>query len=298
MRRPDEGSSLTISAVSSMLGIPVPTIRSWERRYGFPSPGRTAGRHRRYALHEIELLRMLRDQITRGHPAREAVALVRRAPAGGSPRAKHLEDFLASTMGLDPTRLRAALDAAAETLGVEAAVQDVALPAMREIGTRWRTGTCEVANEHLATEVVRSWLARLTAVAPPPFHPRPIVLACGPKDLHSIGLEAFGLLLARRGWGRRLLGALTPSDSVISAVRASEAIAAVVTSQRNVTRRSAVETITAVAAVPRITAFFAGDAFSAPSSRRGVPGIYLGDDLVEAVEVVDRTLVSPQRRGA
>src|SRR4051812_27451518 len=66
-------SRLTISSVSSLLGVPVPTLRSWERRYGFPSPARTNGRHRRYAMDEVELLRALRDEITRGHPAREAV---------------------------------------------------------------------------------------------------------------------------------------------------------------------------------------------------------------------------------
>lgn len=296
MQDVDDQARLTISAVSGMLGIPVPTIRSWERRYGFPAPSRTAGKHRRYSLGEVERLRMLRDEITRGHPAREAVALIRRAPFTGIPRTRFLDDFLEATMRLDPTGLRAALDGAAQALGVEEAVRDVALPAMREIGSRWRTGTCDVANEHLATEAVRSWLARLTAMSPPTFRPRPIVLACGPKDLHSIGIEAFALLLTRRGWGCRLLGALTPSDSVVAAVRASDAVAAVVASQRSVTRRTAAETVAAVAAIPGVTAFYAGDAFSAPTTRRQMPGVYLGPDVVDAIDILERTLAPARRR--
>ena len=72
-----ERAGLTISAVSSLLSIPVPTIRSWERRYGFPVPARTDGRHRRYSTDEIDQLRDLRDEITRGRAARDAVEVVR-----------------------------------------------------------------------------------------------------------------------------------------------------------------------------------------------------------------------------
>jgi len=290
---------LTISSVSAQLGIPIPTIRSWERRYSFPAPSRTRGKHRRYSSHEVELLRQLRDEITRGHPAREAVQLVlARSAGGGMPRVRYVDDFLAAAMRLEPAGLREALDGAAETLGVETAIRDVALPAMREMGSRWVSGSCDIAHEHLATEGVRVWLARLSAMAPPPFRPRPLVLACGPKDLHTIGLEAFGVLLARRGWGTRVLGPLTPASSLVAATRAAEAAGAIVTSQRSVTRRAAVEAIAAVASIPGVKAFYAGDAFAAPASRRDVPGVYLGSDVLEAVEILERELAGPRRRSS
>src|SRR5690349_2007171 len=77
-----------IAAASTSLGIPVPTIRSWERRYGFPAPPRTDGRHRRYSPVEIAQLRAVRDLIMRGERARVAIEAVRAAgvplpPAGG-----------------------------------------------------------------------------------------------------------------------------------------------------------------------------------------------------------------------
>ena len=287
----------TISSVSSLLGIPIPTLRSWERRYGYPTPQRTDGRHRRYSTAEVELLRALRDEITRGHPAREAVDIVRRArPTKGPERDDRLEDLLISAMRLDPVGLRRALDSAVESIGVEAAIRDVALPAMHQMGSRWKAGTCDVANEHLATEAVRGWLARMSAMAPAPFRSGSIVLACGPKDLHSVGLEAFGVLLSRRGWPIRTLGPLTPAASLVTAVRAAEAWAAVVTSQRNVTRRAAIEAIGAAAAVPGVHAFYAGSAFSSPASRRGVPGTFLGDDVVEAVDAMESAF--PGQRGS
>ena len=88
-------TQLPIAAVSSLLGIPVPTIRSWERRYGFPEPARTQGKHRRYSVDEIDQLRMLRDEITRGHCAREAVDIVQADARGARPHTELLDRFLA-----------------------------------------------------------------------------------------------------------------------------------------------------------------------------------------------------------
>src|SRR3954471_23090893 len=238
----EAGPGLPISAISASLGVPVPTIRSWERRYGFPSPPRTTGHHRRYTQAEVDQLRELRDQITRGYPAREAVAMLRRRRAAeDGDAATFVADVVDGATRLDPQTIRDALFAAGESLGVESAVQRVALTGLREIGSRWAVGECDVATEHLATAAVHSWLARMQAMAPPPFRSGNIVLACGPKDLHTIGLEAFAVVLARRGWSTRLLGAMTPADALVSAVRTTRAVAVVVASQQNVTRRAAVD---------------------------------------------------------
>jgi DNA-binding transcriptional MerR regulator len=59
----DDDARLTIATVSELLDIPIPTIRSWERRYGFPTPVRTQGKHRRYSVAEADQLRLLRDVI-------------------------------------------------------------------------------------------------------------------------------------------------------------------------------------------------------------------------------------------
>ena len=288
---------LTISAVSDLLGIPVPTIRSWERRYGFPAPARTGGRHRRYAVDEVEQLRALRDEITRGHPARDAVGIVRAADGGGE-RGTLFDELLAAATRLDPDGVRDALDRADRSLGMEAAIRDVALPSMREVGARWRAGVCDTAHEHLATEVVRGWLARASATAAPPARPDAVVLACGPKDLHTIGLEAFGVVLARRGWPVRMLGPLTPTDSLVTALRASGARAAVVSCQRSVARRPAVASIAAAAAIPGVRACYGGAAFAAAGARRDVPGTSLGDDVVRGAELLERELFARERVGA
>ena len=292
MQARSEETQLPIASVSSLLGIPVPTIRSWERRYGFPVPSRTQGKHRRYSVDEVDQLRRVRDEITRGHNAREAVDVVRRSTTEGRPRTELLDRFLVASMHLDPSQLREILTEGTEQLGVEHTIRDVVLPAMREMGSRWKAGVCDTAHEHLATEAVRVWLARQSVMAPPAFRPYPLILACGPKDLHTIGLESFGVVLARRGWSVRTLGALTPVSSLVAAVRAAEARGAVVTSQRSVTRRAAVEAIHAVDRLPGVEAFYAGAGFGPATARKDVPGTYLGDDVVEAAEIMERRLMT------
>jgi hypothetical protein len=87
-----------------------------------------------------------------------------------------------------------------------------------------------------------------------------------------------------------VLGARTPTEALVSAVQAMRAIGAVVTAQRSVTRRSAVKAIGAVDALPGVRAFYAGSAFVAPSARKEVPGVYLGEDLVEAALLIESSL--------
>jgi DNA-binding transcriptional MerR regulator len=286
----EDAGGMRIATVSQLLDIPIPTIRSWERRYDFPAPPRTDGLHRRYSQTELEQLRTLRDLVTAGHSTKDAVALVRNTATAESADASPAAPIINAAQALDTTKLRATLDAVTERLGVEEAIERAILPAMHEIGSRWKAGQCDVGREHLATEAVRSWLARQAFLAPPPFRPHPIVLACGPKDMHTIGLESFAVILARRGWPCRVLGAMTPTEALVSTVEALAAKGAVVTAQRNVTRQSAVQSIRAVHALRDVRAYYAGSAFVAPSARKDVPGTYLGQDLIEAARVLESTM--------
>jgi DNA-binding transcriptional MerR regulator len=62
---PDE-PVFSIGAVARVLGIPVPTLRTWEDRYGVVAPERSAGGHRLYSRQQLEQLRFLRDQVSAG----------------------------------------------------------------------------------------------------------------------------------------------------------------------------------------------------------------------------------------
>ena len=68
-----EGGLLTIGALSTATGIPVDTIRTWERRYGYPLPERKPSGHRVYSLSTVPRLRRVAQAIARGHRAAEVL---------------------------------------------------------------------------------------------------------------------------------------------------------------------------------------------------------------------------------
>ena len=65
---------LSIGALSVATGVPVETIRSWERRYGYPVAERKPSGHRVYALDTVARLRLISEALGRGHRAAEVVA--------------------------------------------------------------------------------------------------------------------------------------------------------------------------------------------------------------------------------
>lgn len=286
---PVVGAGLAIQEVSRLLGIPAPTLRAWELRYGVPDAPRSAGGHRRYSAEAVNHVRLMRDEIARGRQAAEAARAVRALMAQtGQPRAL-VDAMLAASEALEPRTVRAVLDRAADELGLAAAVDEVLMPGMRQVGLWWESGRCDIAQEHLTSEAARGWLSKLLAFAPPPRRGDPVVLACGPRDLHTLGLEAMAALLAYDGWSSRVLGARTPAAALVTAVQATSAAAAVVVSHLSVGRRPAIEAIRSVEHIGT-PVFFAGNAFMFPRARQGVPGTYLGESLAEAAAVVGRAL--------
>jgi methanogenic corrinoid protein MtbC1 len=113
------------------------------------------------------------------------------------------------------------------------------------------------------------------------------VLACAPTELHTIGLEAIAVMLGRRGWACNVLGAMTPPGSLLTALRTTRSAGAIVTAQRSVGRRGAIEALRVAGQMPGVRLFYGGNAFATTKARDGVPGIYLGTDLRAAVDIVE-----------
>ena len=61
------GRHLSIASVERETGIGKDTLRVWERRYGFPTPGRDAFGERSYPQDQVDLLRVVKRLIDAGH---------------------------------------------------------------------------------------------------------------------------------------------------------------------------------------------------------------------------------------
>ena len=163
------------------------------------------------------------------------------------------------------------------------------MPAMQQVGQWWATGRCDVDQEHLSTEATRAWLETLTASAPAPAKAAPIILACGPSDLHTIGLEALAALLRYDRRACRVLGARTPVQAILTALQANRADAVVIVSHLSNGRARATESIRASHLAGALV-FYAGNAFTTPRSRRNLPGTYLGTRLEQASSLINNQL--------
>src|ERR1700712_4913860 len=91
----NDARGVPIGRVSSVLGVPMPTLRSWELRYAMPTIRNQGGRHRRYRPAEVHAIRLMRDEIALGQPAGLAAATVRRVLGIGGPAGVLIHRFLA-----------------------------------------------------------------------------------------------------------------------------------------------------------------------------------------------------------
>ena len=281
---------MTIQQASSLLTVPVSTLRSWERRYDLPTTARTSGGHRRYTMVAIDELRLMRDEIARGKRAADAAASARLLLQPAEQARRFIDAFLDAAQAMEPGRIRTSLDDAMDELGLGPTIDEVMMPAMRRVGRWWETGRCGVGHEHLATEAVRTWLGKdhgIRAGAAATRARRPGVRTT--NDSHTLGMEALGALLVHGGRRCCVLGARTPGPAVLATVEKVEPAAVVVVSHLSMGRRLAMEAVRTVAALG-VPTFYAGNAFISTSTRHRIPGIYLGDSLSDAVRVVETAL--------
>src|ERR1700741_2758213 len=85
-------NGIRTNAAAVMLGVSPNTLRSWERRYGFPKPLRSAGGHRQYSLTEIEALRLT---LAETHNVSSAISLARERGEGPSTPSRRTRAFSA-----------------------------------------------------------------------------------------------------------------------------------------------------------------------------------------------------------
>ena len=70
-----------------MLEVPAATIRNWEERYAQIVPERSAGGHRLYSRDQVEQLRFIAAQVSRGLSAADAHRLLAEHSQAGEPLA-------------------------------------------------------------------------------------------------------------------------------------------------------------------------------------------------------------------
>ncbi|MCB9528660.1 MAG: MerR family transcriptional regulator [Myxococcales bacterium] len=220
--------AIPIRAVAELTGIPVATLRAWERRYGIPAPTRSTSGHRLYGDRDVELARRLRRMVDEGVPPKVAAERLRRAPPAATapppppeldPYAIVVDRIMAALDRFDPeafeTELRRGV-LLGSTLDVHARVM---VPVMHRLGERWiADDPLSIAQEHLASEVMRSVAQDLHRLARPAEPVGQAVIACVADEEHVLPLYAIAFQLAHRRIRSVVLGARTPPAAIAVAV--------------------------------------------------------------------------------
>ena len=273
-----------------MLGVPVTTLRSWHQRYGVALPVRTPGGHRRYEQPQLMALQALNSAIANGIAPRTAAQVLREPRGDVQLPLELLTELLGAATAGDSDAFRALLDRGQERLGLDDAVQRLLIPALQELGVRWSLQQIDVAQEHLATQAARGWIAQRGHGVQPHRRAAPVLLAAAAGNEHTVALEAFELLLRLRGWPTRLLGASTPTASLLSCVEVTSAQAVVLTAHQASRSRAAVAALGALGGQGSVALYYAGAAFDSPRRRAAVPGTYLGTSLPSAADLMSEQL--------
>ncbi len=154
---PGEVGTYRSGTAARLAGIPVATLRVWERRYDVIGPSTRPSGHRRYSAEDVGRLALVKTLVDEGHPIgaiahlpTEKLRALRGAPAprpdAGAPPLRvaligeSLAAQAAARAGADPAVVAvcAARDRADEALrGVAADVLAVELAALREDAAAW-----------------------------------------------------------------------------------------------------------------------------------------------------------------
>src|SRR5512143_2147048 len=116
-------SGIRTNAAAVMLGVSPNTLRSWERRHGFPRPHRSQGGHRQYSLSEIESLKLT---LAETHNVSSAISLARERGEGPSSSSRLATAFSA----FDEERANRLLEESLALRSFERTIEEVLLDAV------------------------------------------------------------------------------------------------------------------------------------------------------------------------
>jgi MerR family transcriptional regulator, light-induced transcriptional regulator len=216
-------NGIRTNAAAVMLGVSPNTLRSWERRYSFPRPQRSAGGHRQYALAEIESLKLT---LAETHNVSSAISLARERGEGPSSSTRLATAF----SGFDEDRANRLLEESLTLRSFERTVEEVLLAAVAAQHDPQRT----TAEYEFAWRHATGWLSALKRLAPPASRGEGILIFDGAVacDLDALYAQAFDVCLRRAGLRTLSLTPAIEPTRLGRALRALEPSAVVLTGRR------------------------------------------------------------------
>lgn len=215
-------SVIRTNAAAALLGVSSNTLRSWEGRFGYPTPKRTEGGHRQFDLAEIEALRQAFEQT---HDIASAISVARERGEGPSTPARLRFAFAA----FDGETADRVMEESLVVRSVERTVESVLLPAVESLAAgdgeeRHCDALARGPEYHFAWRYATGWLAAAQRVAPPSVCAEGVLIldASRPLDVDALYVQALELFARRVGLRVLALPVKLDSARVGNALRALE----------------------------------------------------------------------------
>ena len=210
--------AIRTNAAAEVLGVSPNTLRSWERRYGYPKPQRSPGNHRQYELVELQTLRDTLAQTGNITTAIELAQQRQDAPAPTAALSAALEVF-------DEAAADRAMEESLAVRPVERTVEELLLPSLDELADE----PGREAELEFACRWAMGWLHGARRLASASSRPAGVVLldSSSGQSVESVYAQALDLALRRAGFRVLMLSAELPEERLGRAVEALEPTAIV-----------------------------------------------------------------------
>jgi len=224
-----------IRAVAKLTGLPLDTLRAWERRYEAVTPHRD-GRQRVYTDADIARLKLLQRAVTAGHSIGRAATLSDAelttllethdsAPveANAHVPGPDTTTFSRAVASLDTAAIDAEFSRLAAALPPVELVRDVLMPAIRTSGDDWLNQPGRIAQEHTVSATMRHLMGSFLRLFARRRGATRLLFATPSGDRHELGILGAAMLAASAGTDVTYLGSDVPATEIVAAVTASRA---------------------------------------------------------------------------
>jgi DNA-binding transcriptional MerR regulator len=211
--------AIRTNAAAAVLGVSPNTLRSWERRYGYPKPQRSPGNHRQYELVELQTLR---DALAQSGNITTAIELARQRQEDPASTAA----LVGALTAFDEAAADRAMEESLAVRPVERSVEELLLPTLDALSAE-EAGEAEL---EFACRWAMGWLHGARRLASTASRPAGVVLLDSSfgEPVEGVYAQALDLALRRAGFRVLMLSSELPEERLQRAIEALEPTAVVI----------------------------------------------------------------------
>lgn len=214
--------TMTIGAVSRATGIPVNTLRTWERRYNFPVADRSQGGQRLYSPSIVSHLNLINQALQSGMrpkqvvgiPLEELKVLLGNSLPPKPTERNEVQAWVDAARRLDGAHLDSCFQTSVSQLGVQKFLTDKIAPFVHELGESWAAGKIQIFHEHFASERIHDFLTTIWRPLSDRAKGPNVICAALPGENHFLGLHMAATIMALYGFRIIFLGPKTPLQDI------------------------------------------------------------------------------------